>query len=149
MKINVFCITKNDSYAPLYKEFQKQCKSFGASLQIFDLFPSEVAKAQKSSPRNAQNSYTQAFQNYITPHSYALHPKEKILDSFGFAKLFEMNKELNFFIGGAYGFNQSFLNQVKPISLSPLTFSHQIAKLVLCEQIYRALSINASHPYHK
>ncbi|CCF79680.1 LSU m3Psi1915 methyltransferase RlmH  len=35
------------------------------------------------------------------------------------------------------------------LSLSPLTFSHQIAKLVLCEQIFRALSLLNHHPYHK
>ncbi|WP_141080836.1 23S rRNA (pseudouridine(1915)-N(3))-methyltransferase RlmH, partial [Campylobacter lanienae] len=37
----------------------------------------------------------------------------------------------------------------KLVSLSRLTLAHKIAKLVLYEQIFRALCINANHPYHK
>lgn len=149
MKINVLSIVKNDEYQPLYNDFVKQCRGFGATLNLRDIFNNEIAKAQKSPPKEAQASYTHAFKPYIIPTSFALHPEGKMLDSFEFAKLFEGKLEISFFIGGAYGFDQEFLSLTTPISLSPLTFSHKIAKIVLCEQIYRALSINANHPYHK
>lgn len=149
MKINVFSIVKNDNHQAIYNDFIKQCKSFGTTLALKDIFTNEIAKAQKGGAKEAQNSYTQALKPYISSQSFALHPEGKMLDSFGFAQLFGSYAEINFFIGGAYGFNQEFLSFAKPISLSPLTLSHKVAKIVLCEQIYRALSINANHPYHK
>lgn len=149
MKINVFSIVKNDDYQNIYNEFIKQCKSFGATLTLKDIFNNDIAKAQKGTTKEAQSSYTQAFKPYLTPQSFALHPKGKLLDSFEFAKFFSQSAEVSFFIGGAYGFDDEFLSHTKPISLSPLTLSHKVAKVVLCEQIYRALSINANHPYHK
>lgn len=149
MKINVFSIVKNDSYQPIYEEFAKQCKSFGSSLVFKDVFNNDITKAQKATSKEAQSSYTQAFKPLLTPQSIALHPKGKLLDSFEFAKLLDQKMEVSFFIGGAYGFDEEFLALTRPISLTPLTLSHKIAKVVLCEQIYRALSINANHPYHK
>ncbi len=57
---------------------------------------------------------------------------------------------LSFLIGGAYGFEEDFLNKGHAIiSLSKLTMSHKIAKVVLLEQIYRGFSILSNHPYHK
>ena len=149
MKINVFSIVKNDESRPLCNDFIKQCRGFGANLTLKDIFNNEIAKAQKNLPKQAKASYTQALKPYLISTSFALHPKGKMLDSLEFAKLFEGKIEISFFIGGAYGFDEEFLSLAKPISLSPLTFSHKIAKIVLCEQIYRALSINANHPYHK
>lgn len=149
MKISVFSIVKSDDYQAIYSEFIKQCKSFGATLVLKDIFNNDIAKAQKANIKEAQNSYTQALKPFLNPQSFALHPKGRMLDSLEFAKLFDNCTQVSFFIGGAYGFDDEFLSHTKPISLSPLTLSHKIAKIVLCEQIYRSLSINANHPYHK
>jgi len=57
---------------------------------------------------------------------------------------------VKFFIGGAYGFEEEFLQQSNAvISLGKITMSHKIAKAVLLEQIYRGFSILSNHPYHK
>ena len=56
---------------------------------------------------------------------------------------------IDFFIAGAFGFEQQMLQRYDTVSLSVLTFSHEIARLILLEQIYRALSIIRRHPYHK
>ena len=150
MKINVFSIVKNDSFNGIYQDFIKQCKSFNAVVCLWDIFNASIAKAQKSSSFEAQKSYTQAFLPHLRQeNNYALHPKGKLLDSFAFSKLLEDKNEVCFFVGGAYGFEEEFLQHTQIISLSPLTFSHQVAKMILCEQIYRALSIIAKHPYHK
>ncbi len=59
-------------------------------------------------------------------------------------------RNLVFVIGGAYGIAPSLKEKAhEVISLSPLTFSHGIARLVLLEQIYRAFTILRGHPYHK
>jgi len=57
-------------------------------------------------------------------------------------------KALVFAVGGAYGFSEQMKQKFQMVSLSPLTFSHHLARLVLAEQIYRALTIMHNHPYH-
>ena len=59
-------------------------------------------------------------------------------------------KEVIFLIGGADGFDSGWRERCDTIlSLSHLTFSHQLARLVLVEQVYRALSIMQQRPYHR
>ena len=56
---------------------------------------------------------------------------------------------VNFFIGGAYGFEKSLLpSGVHFLSLSDMTFTHQMVRLILLEQIYRAFTIIRGEPYH-
>lgn len=58
-------------------------------------------------------------------------------------------KELVLVIGGPYGFSQKvYENGVSKISLSKLTFSHQMVRLMCVEQIYRAFTILKNEPYH-
>ncbi|HIV48776.1 23S rRNA (pseudouridine(1915)-N(3))-methyltransferase RlmH [uncultured Helicobacter sp.] len=152
MKYNLYCISKADSQE-LVEDFVMKCRGFGAQLLIHDIFSNAIAKAQKISADKAKESYSQAFMPFIknTPSHLciALHPNAKMLDSHQFANLIANHQEVNFFIAGAYGFEEGFLRSLKTLSLTPLTLSHKIAKIVLCEQIYRALSIMAKHPYHK
>jgi len=57
---------------------------------------------------------------------------------------------LRFVIGGPYGLDQKVLAKADlVVSLSPLTFSHQIVRLVLLEQLYRAFTIIRGGDYHK
>lgn len=58
-------------------------------------------------------------------------------------------KELVLVVGGPYGFSQKvYENAVSKISLSALTFSHQMVRLMCVEQIYRAFTILKNEPYH-
>ena len=61
----------------------------------------------------------------------------------------ESLKNLVFLIGGAYGIDQPVLKRANRIwSLSSLTFPHQLVRLILAEQIYRACSIMKNEKYH-
>lgn len=56
---------------------------------------------------------------------------------------------LVFLIGGAYGFSEAIYHRAAmQMSLSPMTFSHQMVRLIFLEQLYRAFSINKGEPYH-
>ncbi|MHB1278082.1 MAG: 23S rRNA (pseudouridine(1915)-N(3))-methyltransferase RlmH, partial [Bacteroidia bacterium] len=56
---------------------------------------------------------------------------------------------LVFVIGGAYGFSEEVYERSNAkMSLSPMTFSHQMVRLIFLEQLYRACSINKGEPYH-
>ena len=58
-------------------------------------------------------------------------------------------KDMVFVIGGAYGFSQGVYERANQmLSLSKMTFSHQIIRLIFMEQLYRAFTIIRGEPYH-
>jgi 23S rRNA (pseudouridine1915-N3)-methyltransferase len=58
-------------------------------------------------------------------------------------------KELVFVIGGPYGFSEDVYKASKDkISISKMTFSHQIIRIIFLEQLYRAFTIIKGEPYH-
>ncbi len=64
-------------------------------------------------------------------------------------KMNTLSKRLVFVIGGPYGFSQKvYQAATEKMSLSRMTFSHQMVRLIFVEQLYRALSILAGSPYH-
>ena len=78
----------------------------------------------------------------------------KQLDSVGFSSYLQkhMNsgiKQLIFVIGGPYGFSpEVYLKAQGKIALSKMTFSHQMIRLFIVEQIYRGFTILKNEPYH-
>ncbi len=152
MNIEVISIAKKEKtiYDPLYKELQKMISRF-ANIEDIELFPKDVAKSHTISPVASQQAYTRALEPYLgRDFCVTLHPDGKIIDSFEFSKLLNDKMSIKFFIGGAYGFEDSFIKKSDAvISLGKITMSHKIAKAVLYEQIYRGFSILSNHPYHK
>lgn len=84
----------------------------------------------------------------------ALDENAKQMNSIALASFIEKQllhspKSLIFAIGGAYGFDQSFLKKCDfTWSLSMLTFPHQLVRLILSEQLYRACTILRNEGYH-
>jgi len=61
----------------------------------------------------------------------------------------ESHKQLIFLIGSAYGIDEIILKRANYVwSLSLLTFPHQLVRLILCEQVYRACTISRNENYH-
>lgn len=62
---------------------------------------------------------------------------------------FSAGKNLTFVVGGPYGFSQAVYQRADAkLSLSDMTFSHQMIRLLFVEQLYRALTILHHEPYH-
>ena len=85
-----------------------------------------------------------------------LDPGGKLLSSEAFAEVLRTRKDarsvsgLAFIIGGADGLGQAVLDRAGlSLSLGAMTLPHGLARIVLAEQIYRAMTILAGHPYHR
>ena len=78
----------------------------------------------------------------------------KMLTSVQFAtfvekQLHQSHKRIVFLIGGAYGFSEAvYQRSQRKLSLSKMTFSHQMVRLIFIEQLYRAMTILRNEPYH-
>jgi 23S rRNA (pseudouridine1915-N3)-methyltransferase len=153
MKINVIIIdkkSKDSLYSGLIEHYKKISKPF-AKIEIIEIFNKEIAKAQDISPKASQEAYTKALEKYMKNGiNIALNPNSKEVDSYDFAKLLKDSREVNLFIGGAYGLEREFIAKCNnAISFGKITLSHKLVKVVLLEQIFRGLTINNNHPYHK
>ena len=153
MKINIYIIdkkAKKDLYEPLLAHYQKSCKQF-AQVEIHEVFGKDIAKAHDVSASAAQKQYSAALERYLADgYSVVLDPASKEVDSYEFSELLKDRGVVNFFIGGAYGFERGFVAQSNnAISFGKITLSHKLVKVVLMEQIFRGLTILHNHPYHK
>ena len=80
--------------------------------------------------------------------------KGKQMDSKAFAQFISKQTMLEsgslvFCLGGAFGFSESMRKRAKEmVSLSTMTFPHQLARVIALEQLYRAYTIINHHPYH-
>lgn len=87
-------------------------------------------------------------------HLVLLDDKGKEYTSMQFASYIEkkthtVNKRLIFAIGGPYGFSQAVYDKAsEKLTLSRMTFSHQMVRLIFVEQLYRAMTILNNEPYH-
>jgi 23S rRNA (pseudouridine1915-N3)-methyltransferase len=83
-----------------------------------------------------------------------LDEKGKQYTSVGFSefiskKMLASHKRMIFVVGGPYGFSERVYQRANgKISLSAMTFSHQMIRLIFVEQLYRAMTILKGEPYH-
>lgn len=83
-----------------------------------------------------------------------LDERGKEFSSMEFAKILQdkisyVGKDIVFVIGGAYGFSEDVYRRAdSKISLSRMTFSHQMVRTIFTEQLYRAFTIMKGEPYH-
>jgi 23S rRNA (pseudouridine1915-N3)-methyltransferase len=88
-------------------------------------------------------------------HVFALAIQGKSLSSESFAEKLKTlstygQNHFTFIIGGSYGLSPSVLKRADfPLSFSAMTFPHQLIRVFLLEQIYRACKINRGEAYHK
>jgi len=87
-------------------------------------------------------------------HLFVLDERGKHIDSMAFAALLgdlsSRSQDFAFVIGGAYGHHDILRSRANTLlALSQMTFPHELARVLLYEQIYRAMTILKNEPYHK
>jgi 23S rRNA (pseudouridine1915-N3)-methyltransferase len=116
----------------------------------------DVKKAGKLPPAKLKEKEGELVFRQLAPGDFLilLDERGKTYSSEGFAaflnhKLQLSYRRLVFLIGGAYGFPPAIYQRADSrLSLSKMTFSHQMVRLFLVEQLYRAMSILNNEPYH-
>lgn len=108
----------------------------------------ELKKGQGEKQRVIQEESEEILNN-IDGDFILLHTEGIMMDSMEFAKMIKDKSTYQFVIGGVYGVNDKVLNSASMrISLSKLTFTHELSRLLLLEQIYRAVTIIHGKKYH-
>lgn len=87
-------------------------------------------------------------------YTVALDEKGKAVSTQDWAKALDdwqmMGQNINIIIGGADGLDHSIKQQANQLwSLSRMTFPHQLVRVIIAEQLYRAHSLLTNHPYHR
>lgn len=155
MKISLWSIGKqNDSYIKEgVEEFTKRItKYFPVDWNIIPV----PKNAGMLSEMDLKKREGEMILQWLKPEDYliALDEHGKQFTSEGLAQFLQQRatdstKNLVFLIGGAYGLDAPVLQRAKTKwSLSQLTFPHQLVRLVLAEQIYRACTILRNEKYH-
>jgi len=117
---------------------------------------SELKKTKNLSENQQKIKEGELIINQIQPADFVvlLDENGKELSSIGFARWMEKlmingMKDVVFVVGGAYGFSEQVYKRCNfKMSLSKMTFSHQMVRLIFIEQLYRAMTIIKGEPYH-
>ena len=158
MELRIICVGKlNDNESKIFcnKYLNKIQKFIKTSIvEINEItFRQENHDTIKKSLKNEANLLHKYLDNSF---NVCLSIKGRQLDSINFSKKIEewiLNssyKYINFIIGSSHGLDQEIENKCHfCLSFSQLTFPHQLIRVFLLEQIYRAFKINNNETYHK
>ncbi len=158
MKIDIVTVgkVKEDFVLRGIKHYQKPLSKF-ATLHFNAIKPESISDQASSKDKDkAKEKEGKALLNRAKPsYKIALSYEGQTLSSEKFAKLLQEiqtyhGSKVTFFIGGSHGLSPEVKTKSdKIISLSKLTFPHQLTVLLLSEQIFRAFKIINNEPYHK
>ncbi|WP_320815722.1 23S rRNA (pseudouridine(1915)-N(3))-methyltransferase RlmH [Flavobacterium sp.] len=145
--------TDNNNLQSLIDEYTKRL-SFYVKFDL-EIIP-DIKNVKNLSEAQQKEKEGELILAKITPtdHLILLDENGKTFSSVGFSEFLQkkMNagiKTLVFVIGGPYGFSDTVYKQaVGKVSLSEMTFSHQMVRLFVIEQIYRGFTILRNEPYH-
>jgi len=155
MKVKLYLIGKTDK-----PEIQALIELFSKRIERYIRFETIIIPDIKNTASLSENQQRtkegQALLAKITANEFLvlLDEKGKRMSSKQFSKFLEKHMVqstqcLSFIIGGPYGFSKEvYAKASSKISLSEMTFSHQIIRVIFAEQLYRGFTIIRNEPYH-
>jgi 23S rRNA (pseudouridine1915-N3)-methyltransferase len=155
MKIKLLQIGKtNERYLQQgIEEYEKRIKAFVPFVQ--EVLP-HLKNASSLNANEVKEREGQMIIAKLKPDDYLilLDERGKEMNSREFAGFMQKNmnagmKQVVFLVGGAFGFSDEvYLRANQKLSLSKMTYSHQLIRLIFTEQLYRSFTIINNHPYH-
>ncbi len=155
MKVKLVCIGKTDKDYIIegVKEYEKRLKHYISFESV--LLP-DIKNSKNLTEIQQKEKEGEVILSQIKESDYViiLDEKGKEYSSVEFSKMIEKQmvaglKTLVFIVGGPYGFSKQMYDRANAkISLSQMTFSHQMVRLIFTEQLYRAMTILKGEPYH-
>ncbi|MFA5141598.1 MAG: 23S rRNA (pseudouridine(1915)-N(3))-methyltransferase RlmH [Candidatus Woesearchaeota archaeon] len=118
------------------QEFEKRLTKF-CKLEIVEL------------KEDTKENEAKKLEKYLKANTYVLDEKGAQYTSEGFAQLLKPTEDITFIIGNFHGLDESIKKRGKLLALSKLTFTHEMCRLFLIEQIYRGYNILNGTQYHK
>lgn len=155
MEIQLICIGKTDdpNLQKLISNYENRLKHY---IKFTLLVIPDIKDAKNLSKEQQKTKEGELIENQIRISDVVvlLDENGKEFSSVGFSEYLNKKmssgcKRLIFIIGGPYGFSKTLHQKYKgKISLSQMTFSHQMIRLFFVEQLYRANTILKNEPYH-
>ena len=158
LNINIICVgkIKEKFFTSAIEEYSKRLSKY-CKLEILELPDEKIPdNANETIENNIKEKECNNILKHLKKDSYiiALDLKGKEYSSVEFSKKIESlsmtNSKITFIIGGSLGLTDTLLNQCdEKICFSKMTFPHQLIRIFLVEQIYRAFKISNNESYHK
>jgi len=159
VKITILCVgkIKESFYRQAVDEYTKRLSKY-CKLEIVEVTDEKTPdKASEVMESQIKEKEAERLIDKLKEDSYifTLEIKGKKYTSEAFAETIEKltvqgKSHLTFVIGGSLGLHEKILKlSNQPISFSDMTFPHQLMRVILTEQIYRAFRIMNNEPYHK
>ncbi len=152
LKINIVCVgsIKEKFFIDAINEYKKRLSRF-CSFNIVEV----QEDAQEKSTLKKIDKESEKLLSMVKGTVILLDREGTMVSSENLAEILDKLSsqgisEISFVIGGSNGVNNELKNKAKYVySFGKITYPHQLFRVVLSEQIYRAFSINAGLPYHK
>ena len=159
MRIGIVAVgrMKQGPERDLAARYLDRATASGKALGLTGFAVTEFTESRASSPAARKAEEARALREHL-PSSGALVALDEhgaVMGSEAFAKKLGCWRDdgaqaVNFVIGGADGLDASILKAATlSLSFSPLTWPHQLVRIMLAEQLYRATTILSGHPYHR
>jgi len=143
---------KEEYWQEALAEYVQRLKPY-VRLRLMELAPAPFSKNDKDKAKETESGRILDFLDKAATKSspasvYLLAERGRSFSSPALAAWLNKNQSLVLVVGGALGFSDELYRRYPQISLSPLTFPHELARVVLLEQIYRAAAILNDKSYH-
>jgi len=141
---------KNKALQNLAADYQKRITPY-ARITVIETGAAAFGKNDKNRAKKQENEVIdRLLHKFEKTAIYLLAERGRVYDSAGFADFLQAHdgNDLVLVIGGALGWEKEFAEQYQCLSLSALTFPHELARVILLEQVYRGLLITAGKDYH-